>query len=211
MEDGHKRMLINQKFQTIKAGMQTYRLNAFIREQEQKSGSNKGLILPFVRGLRFSALLIYAIREFLKGTGLTASWGHIIDEEGKFCSRECDIIIHREGHIARWNGDGGTEAVMDFKFIEQANTIAVISCKSYLASKSSIEKQYCEDLKNYVDKVWLFAECCPPAQIATIREAATEIGYEYFWPLYTWNRKTDTTEDPEIEWEDFVSKIKALG
>lgn len=210
MEDGHKRVLIRQKFQTIKAGLQEYRLDKFIRTLERQQVPNKGNILPFVRGLRFSALLIYTIREFLHGTGLTASWGHIIDEDGIFCSRECDIIIHKEGHIMRWNGDGGNHPIMDFKFIEQGDTIAVISCKSYL-EKSHIEKEYCEDLKKYISKVWLFAECCPPDKITGIRDAAVEIGYDHFWALYTWNRATDVTQDLLTEWEDFVDKVKLLG
>ncbi|MGA0559266.1 hypothetical protein ACO2Q8_21585 [Larkinella sp. VNQ87] len=210
MEDGHKKVLIRQKFQTIKAGLQEYRLDKFIRMLESQPGKNKGNILPFVRGLRFSALLIYTIREFLQGTGLTASWGHIIDENGVFCSRECDIIIHREGHIMRWNGDGGIHPVMDFKFIEQEDTIAVISCKSYL-EKSHIEKEYCEDLKKYVSKVWLFSECCPPDKVATIREAAAQIGYESFWSLYTWDRTTDAITDLLEDWENFVSEVKRLG
>lgn len=210
MEDGHKKVLIRQKFQTIKAGLQEYRLDKFIRELERQPGANKGNILGFVRGLRFSALLIYSIREFLHGTGLTASWGHIIDENGIFCSRECDIIIHKEGHIMRWNGDGGNQPVMDFKFIEQEDTIAVVSCKSYL-EKSHIEKEYCEDLKKYVSKVWLFAECCPPEKVTVIREAAAEIGYEHFWSLYTWNRTTNETKDLLEEWEVFASEIKKLG
>lgn len=210
MEDGHKRVLIRQKFQTIKAGLQEYRLDTFIRTLEKQKGKNKGNILPFIRGLRFSALLIYTIREYLQGTGLTASWGHIIDENGVFCSRECDIIIHRDGHIMRWNGDGGIHPVMDFKFIEQTDTLAVISCKSYL-EKSHIEKEYCDDLKKYVSKVWLFAECCPPDKVSDIREAAVEIGYKNFWSLYTWDRSTDATNNLLDDWEVFVSEVKKLG
>ena len=210
MEDGHKRLLIRQKFHVIKAGLQEYRLDKFIRTLERTPGPNKGNILPFIRGLRFSALLIYAIREFLQGTGLTASWGHIIDEDGVFCSRECDIIIHKEGHIMRWNGDGGIHPVMDFKFIEQDQAIAVISCKSYL-DKSHIEKEYCEDVKKYVAKVWLFAECCSPDKVSAIREAALEIGYENFWSLYTWDRVTDATTDLTDGWDNFVNEVKMLG
>lgn len=210
MEDGHKRVLIRQKFQTIKAGLQEYRLDTFIRTLEKQKGKNKGNILPFIRGLRFSALLIYTIREYLQGTGLTASWGHIIDENGVFCSRECDIIVHRDGHIMRWNGDGGIHPVMDFKFIEQTDTLAVISCKSYL-EKSHIEKEYCDDLKKYVSKVWLFAECCPPDKVSDIREAAVEIGYKNFWSLYTWDRSTDATTDLLDDWEVFVGEVKKLG
>jgi hypothetical protein len=210
MAAGHKELLEQQKFHTIKAGLQEFRLDNFIRTLESKKGKNKGTILPFVRGLRFSSLLIYAIREFLHGSGLTASWGHIIDDEGELCSRECDIIIHREGHIMRWNGDGGLHPVMDFRFIEQAEALAVISCKSYLNHKSQIEVEYCEDLRNYVDKVWLFAECCPPDKATEIREKSIEIGYENFWNLYSWDRNQNTVEDSLNDWNDFVKKVKEL-
>ncbi len=210
MAAGHKELLEQQKFHTIKAGLQEFRLDNFIRELESKKGKNKGTILPFVRGLRFSSLLIYAIREFLHGSGLTASWGHIIDDEGELCSRECDIIIHREGHIMRWNGDGGLYPVMDFRFIEQSESLAVISCKSYLNHKSQIEVKYCEDLRNYVDRVWLFAECCPPDKAIEIREKSIEIGYENFWNLYSWDRNQNTVEDSLNDWNDFVKKVKSL-
>lgn len=210
MKDGHKKVLSHQKFQSIKAGLQEYRLDDFIRTLERTSGPNKGNILPFVRGLRFSALLIYAIREALDGSDLTASWGHIIDEDGVFCSRECDIIIHKKGYWMRWNGGGDGSPVMDFKFIEQENAVAVISCKSYL-ERSKIEKDYCDDIKKYVKTVWLFAECCSPDKVNVIRDTALEIGYENFWSLYTWDRVTDNTDDLLDEWDDFISKVRSLG
>jgi hypothetical protein len=206
---GHKKVLQEERFHKIKAALQEYRLDGFIRNLEGQRGVGKGAILPFIRGLRFSALLIYAIREYLLGTGLTASWGHIIDEEGEFCSRECDIVIHKEGHIMRWNGDGGLHPVMDFKFIEQENAVAVISCKSYL-TKSKIEKEYCQDILKYVDRVWLFAECCQPNKIEEINQEAINIGYEKFWTFYTWDKETGNTEDQKELWHDFIQSLKSL-
>lgn len=202
-------MLERQRFHTIKAGMQEYRLDEFIRRAEAQPGPGKGIILPFVRGLRFSALLIYAIREMLIGSGLTASWGHLIDEEGIYCSRECDIIIHYEGHISRWNGDGGGSPVMDFKFVECGDAVAVISCKSYLVP-SKIETDYAIDLKKYVSKVWLFAECCQEGKLDDTTARATEYEYEKLWTLYTWNRATNDVADCIDLWEDFVHTIKSL-
>jgi len=209
LKKGYQTVLVEQKFHQIKAALQEYRLDSFIRENEGQRGGGKGTILPFIRGLRFSALLIYAIREYISGTGLTASWGHIIDEEGEFCSRECDIVIHKEGYIMRWNGDGGLHPVMDFKFIEQEKAIAVISCKSYL-EKSKLEKEYCNDIKKYVDKVWLFSECCPPNKIEDINTEALSIGYEKFWTFYTWDRGTKGVEDQIELWHDFVETLKSL-
>lgn len=210
MAAGHKELLEQQKFHTIKAGLQEFRLDSFIRALESKKGKNKGTILPFIRGLRFSSLLIYAIRDLLHGSGLTANWGHIIDDEGELCSRECDIIIHKEGYVARWNGDGGANHVMDFKFIEQSEALVVVSCKSYLQHKSHIEVEYCADLMNYVNRIWLFAECCPPDKAAEIREKSIEIGYENFWNLHSWDREQNTVEDSLNDWNDFVKKVKSL-
>ncbi|QHT68705.1 hypothetical protein GXP67_19680 [Rhodocytophaga rosea] len=104
MSKGHKQVLDRQKYHIIKAGLSEFRINTYIRQIEKRQGKNKGTILPFVRGLRFSALLIYAIRQFLD-SDLEASWGHLINDEGEL-SRECDIIIHNKGHYMRWNGDG---------------------------------------------------------------------------------------------------------
>lgn len=210
MASGHRELLEQQKFHTIKAGLQQYRLDSFIRNIESQRGKNKGTILSFVRGLRFSSLLIYTIRDLLQGSGLTANWGHIIDEDGELCSRECDIIIHREGYIMRWNGDGGLHPVMDFKFIEQSEAIAVISCKSFLQHKSHIEVEYCQDLLNYVENVWLFAECCPPDKSQEIKDKALEIGYRNFWHLYSWDREKNMVEDSLVDWNDFVKCIKEL-
>ena len=36
MKDGHKRILLHQKFHSIKAGLQEYRMASFIRTLEQK-------------------------------------------------------------------------------------------------------------------------------------------------------------------------------
>lgn len=208
-QEGHRSVLERQRFHTIKAGMQEYRLDEFIRQAESQSGSNKGTILPFVRGLRFSALLIYAIREILTGSGLTASWGHLIDSEGIYCSRECDIIIHPEGHIMRWNGDGGKNPVMDFKFVECEEALAVVSCKSYL-TPSKIEQDYAVDLKRYVNKVWLFSECCQEGKLEIAKERSELYGYEKFWTLYTWNRENNSVADCLDHWDDFVNTLKQM-
>ncbi len=210
MASGHRELLEQQKFHTIKAGLQEYRLDNFIRTLENTKGKNRGGILPFVRGLRFSSLLIYSIRDFLDGSSLTANWGHIIDDDGELCSRECDIIIHKKGQIARWNGDGGLHCVMDFRFIEQTEAVAVVSCKSYIQSKSQVEVEYCADLKSYVDRVWLFAECCASGKSGDIADKTVEAGYENFWHLYEWDRENNSVEDSLDSWNDFVQKIKDL-
>jgi hypothetical protein len=199
-----------ERYDTITAQLLNYRLDPFIRDKESAEGKNKGLIFPFARGLRFSALLIYAIREALSGSDLEVNWGQIIDDEGFACSGECDIIIHKKGAFRKWNGSDGGNHIMDFKFIEKEKAIVVISCKSYL-TKSTIEKPYCESMLSYVNKVWLFAECCGPESIPLIEEASKEIGYEHFWHLYTWSRTTDDIINAPDRWYHFIGIIKELA
>lgn len=208
MPEGYIKSFQKVKYDTIKAQLLSYRLDPFIREKEGESGSNKGLIFPFARGLRFSALLIYSIRESLSGSDLEVNWGQIIDDDGMACSGECDIIIHKKGHANRWNGDNENH-IMDFRFIEKENAITVISCKSYL-TKTAIEKEYCHNLLKYVGRVWLFAECCGPESVDLIRAESKGIGYENFWYLYTWSRATDNIVDDEQGWYHFIETVKAL-
>jgi len=199
------RLLYEENFNSIWARLSTWRIDSFYRQMEEQQ--LKGRILPFVRGLRFSALLIYAIRDILSGSGLTADWGHLLDEDETFCSCECDIIIHRNGFISRWNGDG-EEPIMNFKFIKQQAALAVISCKSYLKS-SGIDKEYCKSMKPFVEKIWLFAECCGPRSAKSLQEKAIYHGYERFWFLYTWSRSSDIELNKD-GWNQFVQELKAL-
>jgi hypothetical protein len=209
MQKGYYNTFDKERYEVIKKRLLSYRLDPFIREEESKEGSNKGLIFPFARGLRFSALLIYDIRECLSGSDLEVNWGQIVDEDGSTCSGECDIIIHKKGHYSRWNGNDGGNHIMDFRFIEKKNVITVISCKSYL-TRTAIEKEYCENMLKYVRKVWLFAECCGPDSVKLIKKEAKKIGYENFWYLYTWSRTTDQIVDDEKGWFHFISAVKTL-
>ncbi|MFQ5821494.1 MAG: hypothetical protein ACE5I5_16040, partial [Candidatus Heimdallarchaeota archaeon] len=122
MADQTARLLYESRYNGLIGDFSTWRVDDFIRQME--ADRCKGRILPFVRGLRLSAHLIYTIREILSGTELEANWGHLLDEEGNYCSAECDIIIHLRGHYMRWNGS--IDPIMDFRFIEQQNAIAVI-------------------------------------------------------------------------------------
>lgn len=201
--------LITEDYATIKAHLQNFRLDSYIQQIESKKGKNKGAIFPFARGLRFSALLIYKIRKILTGTHLTADWGQILIDEDGTLSNECDIIIHKNGYVSCWNGEGGNGHIMDFKFIELEDVCAVISCKSYIKT-NTIEIDYFKSLSRYVDKIWLFSECCSRKSITTIKRKAREIGYENFWYLYAFEKKTGITEDAAGEWHDFYSKIKSL-
>ena len=197
-------LLCEAPFRTMYAEFMQWRIDPFIRQQEASRA--KGRILPFVRGLRLSAHLIYAIRQILTGTGLTANWGHLVDQSRTLCSCECDVIIHREGQIARWNGTDNQ--IMDFRFVEQQKAVLVISCKSYLTS-SHIDSEYYNSIKPFVDKLWLFAECCGPRSVDSICNKALKLGYEKFWPLYTWSRQR-CPEPNRAGWNDFVRKVEKL-
>lgn len=209
MLEGYKRNFQKEKYDTIKAQLLNYRLDPFIRAKESEPGANKGLIFPFARGLRFSALLIYTIRESLSGSDLEVNWGQIIDDDGNYCSGECDIIIHKKGHYSKWNGNDSGNHIMDFRFIEKEKAVAVISCKSYL-TKSTIEEAYCKNMLNFVDRVWLFAECCGPESVDLIKEESKKVGYENFWYFYTWNRTSGDTIDDIDGWINFIEEVNKL-
>lgn len=210
MADGYQQLLNREKYKKIQAGLSMYRIDSFIRDLDEKVEKNKGSVLSFVRGLRLSSLLIYSIRELLDGSSLTANWGHILDENGILCSRECDIIIHdKDVPLHKWNGDGGGNHVMDFRFIPHSAAKVVISCKSYLTS-SQIEIEYCNDMKKFVDRVWLFAECCGPKSDESIEDTAKKIGYENFHYLYKWNKSKNEIIEVIEEWDNFVAAIIGL-
>jgi hypothetical protein len=206
----YKEAFAAERYENVKSPMLSYRIDPFVRSVEARGGKNKGNIMSFVRGLRLAALIIYQIRTILSGTNLSAYWGQIIDRDYSYLSNECDIIIGTENaHEQKWNGSGDGNDIMDFRFIMKDDVKAVISCKSFL-TKNKIEEEYCENLLKYVNKVWLFAECCGPNSVQIIAEESKGFGYEHFWHLYTWNRNTgDCAFDVGI-WKDFERKVLDL-
>ena len=199
----HGELLLCERFEAMVGEFRSWRICDFIRQLEALR--SKGRILPFVRGLRLSAQLVYAIRELLEGTELTANWGHLLDKDHKFCSPECDVIIHKKtGHIRKWNGT--EQPVMDFRFISAKDTIVVISCKSFVRS---IDTEYVEEINHYINRVWLFGECCGPKSHKKLQEKARSAGYEHFWYLYTWSPKTEEIFN-RVGWNDFVKKVQEL-
>jgi hypothetical protein len=195
-----------EHYHKIYGGLCKWRIENFLRGIEKEEGKNtaEGSILPFVRGLHFSAQLIYAIRELISSDSIKVDWGHLMDNSQKYCSRECDIIIYKGKHYGRWNG-----GIMDFRFVEQKNAIAVISCKSYLKS-GAVDKQYVACLKPFVKKIWLFAECCDPKHTKAIKQQAQKAGYENFWYMYKWSRETTDFEPNEVGWLNFAKKLRSL-
>jgi len=130
--------------------------------------------------LRFSARIAYFIREQLSETKYRISWGHLLDEQERSCSPECDIIIHKKGHVRKWNGF--RKSIMNFKFIRARKAVAVISCKSTL---KSIDTDHPKDLKKFgIKNVFLFAETCPKGSFARLSKSAKKAGYKGLWCLY---------------------------
>lgn len=171
-------------------------------------------IFDFVKGLRLATRLIYILKNKLSEYDLDANWGQILDKDGFYLSPECDIIIHKEGHFDRWNGEGGEiNNIMDFRFIELKKVVAVISCKSYLTSISKKYTNYCQRLKPYLKRrdFWLFAECIPHGKEETLDKKARNIGHNGFWYLYTWDKKSSEHEENRLLWEKFVDEIDKMG
>lgn len=202
-----KRFFVDD-FNKIIAEFSAWRMDEHIKLLNKMQQKGWGNVLPFVRGLRLSAQLIYVIRKYLNGTNLTADWGHLMygEEEEEYLTPECDIIIYdKQGKIGEWN-DKTDKAVMNFKFVQSKSAKLIISCKSFLKS-SDIDKEYCKEIKKYVDKIWLFAECCGPRSPLKIEEKAKEIGYEKFFYLYTWSKSLGA--DPNEEgWLEFIRSIR---
>jgi len=198
------------------------KISALARELEDWRSENEtrvskmknGGIFDFVKGLRLAARLTYILKEKLSEYHLDANWGQILDKDGFYLSPECDIIIHKQGHFDRWNGEGGgADNIMDFRFIEIEKVAAVISCKSYLTSISTKYTNYCARLKPYLEgkEFWLFAECIPAGKEKTLDKKVRSIGHNGFWYLYTWDEKMSEHEENRPLWEQFVEGIEKLG
>ncbi len=166
-------------------------------------------VLPFVRGLRFSSLLVYSIRKVLRETKLKACWGAILGD--KSCSPECDVIVHEKKHPFAWDGhDSVGKRVMDFRFIRPEHAKVVIECKSGLDAIDEKTTRYVQKLQGHVRRVWLFAECCRPRRVGFLRMRALEAGYERFWYLYTLQEGRLGQEYDEQGWMDFVDQLRKL-
>lgn len=196
--------LLTEKFYGLSGELANWRLNPVISMMDTKR--DKGRMLSFVKGLRFSARIAYLVRDILSPTNFQVSWGHLVNDSGTSCSAECDIIIHEPGYLQKWNG--GEQPIMDFKFIECSKAIAVISCKS---NTRAVDRDYCNALKPYnVEKVFLFSECCSPSSTKNLTKKALEAGYSGFFYLYTMRKGDDTFAVNEKGILDFIDEIRTL-
>ena len=172
--------------------------------QKLKENKQAGHLLSFIKGLRFSSLLIYTIRKRLDNTGLDACWGHILHETKGDCSRESDIIIYNNGMIQQWNDH--KVPVMDFRFVSNCNAKIVISCKAERLKPSTIDIDYCNALKEYATETWLVAECCSYRSLDLIKKAAHEAGYKYFLCLYCYDKQ----QKPILQYADWCEFIRKI-
>jgi len=178
------------KLRRLHAELQAYRDYAPVGPGV-KRGS--GQVLPFVRGLHLSAQVIYIIRDIVRGRGLDVNWGHIIHDSQVYCSPECDIIIHRNGSVDRWNGD-----VLDFHFIDLEKVVAVVSCKSCV---TGIDGTYGADLKKF--------GVCSASNYLNLRTQAQAAQYCDFWCL-----ATEVDGNPNYDENvllEFVRFLEGLG
>ncbi len=202
----------------LRLGLATQRLSSMANElyklredypplTKRADGKYEGDILAFVKGLRIAALVTYCLRTWLSGSAWEASWGHVIDSDGKSCSPECDIIIHK-GYVAHWNGDGGLSPMMDFKFVDAAAVLAVVSCKSRVAS---VDEDYPGQLKKYgVKNVMLFGECCSQTNYDNLVIKAKAAGYQGLWCAYFQDGSGEGFTTDEAVYAQFYETVKAL-
>jgi len=182
--------------------LQPWRTNVDLKVLEAAKGS--ALVLPFVKGLRLSAQLIYILRNELSETDLEVDWGHLLDDKGGSCSPECDIIIHHKGHVEEWNGS--LKPVMCFKFVKRGLAVAVVSCKSLAMP---VDAEYVHKLRRYVRHVFLFAECCAPNMVPSVRKKAKKAGDAAFGYLYTYDEKSRICINDEKGWPDFLDAVSS--
>jgi hypothetical protein len=196
-------------FRELCAGLKTTRECPPIFTIKKKGGKNRKLgdILPFVRGLRLSARLIYILRDKLKDHKVEVNWGHIEDDSQRLCSPECDIIIHSGGIAERWNGHNH-HSVMDFHFIKREAVKAIISCKSIV---SNIDDDFARVVKTdfKIKHTFLFAEAVKEAKYKSLFNKAKAAGYKGLWPLYRLDSKGAFVENPQ-DYLDFLYELKKV-
>lgn len=206
------RCLALEKITALAAELISWRADNEIQILQAEKGG--GRVFDFVKGLRFSSRLIYIMRDALSRDDVEVNWGQVFDAEGAHLSRECDIIVHKNGCHSKWNGHaGGTSQVMDFRFITAADVLAVVSCKSLLTSLTKDHKEYCRRLKPYLKrrKLWLFAECIPKGKERPLSKAARQAGYERLWYLYNWDDENSSTETDKGLWLRFLDEVRRLA
>jgi hypothetical protein len=197
--------LRTEDFYGLAGTLMKWRLDPVIKLMNKKGG--KGKILGFVQGLRLSAQLTYILRKIVSRYTLEVNWGHLVDENGSSCSPECDVIIHKPAVLQEWNGSN--DPVMNFKFIKCSDTVAVISCKSFI---NSIDATYCRDFVKYnVTDIFLFTECCRAGSIQRLTRQAKSAGYKGFFYLYSTRGSQPFVGQDEHVYIEFIRAIENVS
>jgi len=197
--------LSTEGFYGLATTLSTWRIDPEIKLMDDEA--DEGRILGFVKGLRLSAQVAYLVRDLVSKFGIEANWGHLIDDQGKSCSPECDVILHRPGQLRRWNG--GEKPIMDFRFVECDEALGVISFKSYVRS---VDNGYCNSLKKYkIGDVWLFGECCETKSADTLTKNARRAGYRGFVYLYSIGEDGFSLHYPENLYLEFIDDVVRLA
>jgi hypothetical protein len=201
-----QRGFLKEDYNSLCGKLTEYRIDPELKEAKKS-------VLPFVTGLRFSSLLIYAMRKILQGTNLKANWGVIIHNRDIRCSSECDIIVHKDTSDRAWDGQDDFDGrVMDFHFVHKDNVKAVVSCKASCVTQ--INQGMKDDvlkLRDYVKRVWLFAECCEREKVMELRKTAVASGYEKFLYLYLLKPKGIRWKSDQKVWFKFVDSLRSLA
>ncbi len=192
-----------EEFERLAGELRPWRKSDDLEVIEKAKGS--ALVFPFVKGLRLSARLIYILRAHLSETNLEVDWGQLLNDQGDSCSPECDIIIHHKGFHREWNDH--KNPVMHFRFIKGEKAVAVVSCKSYA---DRVDTGYAKKLHHYVKNVLLFAECCAPGRVNSLRKKAKAAGYTGFWHLYTYDDKSGSCINDPDTWTDFLRTVISI-
>ena len=197
-----RRTLVLSGLAALCGELQQWRTGPEAADVQPSGGAH--LVFPFAKGLRLSARLIYVLRKRLSAFTCCVNWGQLL-ADGQPCSPECDIIIHRQGHVERWNG---TETpVMDFYFVDAIDALAVVSCKSLFSKLTEDDRKYVRKMKGYVEDVFLFVECCEPGAAARLAKAAEKAGYRSFGYLYTRESTSGECVNSPKVWEGFLASV----
>ncbi|MCE5237464.1 hypothetical protein LLH23_03120 [bacterium] len=180
-------------------------------EEDLPPRSGPGQIHPFVRGLYFSAKVVYLLRRLFaqQGIGLQVNWGQILLDGNCLCSRECDVIVHHEGGV-QWDGDTG---VFDFWFVPQSSVVAVVSCKAQnLTAPPAEEEAFAASVFPLVKQVFLLAEACPSADSGEkLRTGATALGFTDCWWLYAGDPDTPDVILAQPQWRGFFDRMLQIA
>lgn len=162
-------------------------------------------IHDFVKGLILSTNIIEVIEPHLHN-GLRADWGQVIDViDGNALSKECDIIIYKGNPFKPIENKR-----MKFVLVDKKKTKVVIQVRSSIQSVTTSDRDYCEELKKFVRKVWYIAECCwakSKKRAETMKQQLEEAGYDQFFYFY---RMDDDLWQKTFDYESFIKFIKLI-